>query len=296
MQTRYLFPHYFKKIGWVVLIPGLVLGFLTFFYQYQIPGFQISIQPDPKNPNNIHIQYFSQSLALALVIMGVMFVAFAKEKFEDELTAAIRRNALYWSILINYSLCGILMIAAIITSDVFYNPQRNLLGSFGNIIGLSMYNLFSTLIFFLLRYHYLLYSKRGEYKLGKLSFLPYYPYRSIGQYVCIILFVLFLCSNKAPLAARFWSEIVVLLSFSLLTLVFSRQKHEDELVTNMRMESMQLALYFNYSILLLADIFIYGNAFFYFMIFNLFSVQIFFLIRFQFVYNKLMRELKEAKA
>jgi len=295
MQTRYLFPHYFKKTGWVLLIPGLILGYLTFFHQYQIPGFQISIQPDPKNPNNIHIQYFTQSLALALVIMGVMFVAFAKEKFEDELTAAIRRNALYWSILVNYSLCGILMMVAILVGDVFYDYQH-ILGSFGYIIGLSIYNLFSTLIFFLLRYHYLLYSKQGEYKLGKLSFLPYYPYRNIGQYLSIFLFTLFLLANKVPLIGTFWSEIITLLCFSLLVWIFSRQKHEDELVTNMRMESMQLALYFNYSLLLLGDIFIYGNAFFYFMIFNLFSVQIFFLIRFQFVYNKLMRELKEAKA
>ncbi|TSJ43627.1 hypothetical protein FO440_05410 [Mucilaginibacter corticis] len=290
MTSRFLFPHYCKRIGWAILIPGLVLGYFSFFRNYNIPGFSTS-RIRANNPNVIDVQQFTNSLALALVIAGAMLVAFAKEKIEDELTTRIRHNALYWSILINYSLCTVLIIAAIIKGDVFYD-YHNILGSFGYIAVIAIYNLFSVLIIFLLRYHYLLYSKMGQYKLGGLSFLPYYPYRVVSKWATRILFV------PAALTYTNWplpysSEIIAVLSLSLLVWVFSRQKREDEMISTIRMESMQLAIYFVYGFLLLSDFFIYGNAFFYIMMFNLVGAEAFFLIRFHFAYNKLLKDTRE---
>jgi len=292
MNSRFLFSHYCKRLGWALLIPGLTLGYFSFFQKYNIPGFSIS-RMRAGNPNVIDVQQFTNSLALALFISGAMLVAFAKENIEDELTARIRYNALYWSILLNYSLCIILIIAAIIKGDVFYD-YHNILGSFGYIAVIAMYNLFSVLIVFLLRYHYLLYSKRGQYRLGNLSFLPYRPYRVVSKWTARILFIPAALTYIVdwPLI-RYSSEFILLLSLSLLVWVFSRQKREDEMITTIRMESMQLAIYFVYGLLLLSDLLVYGNAFFYFMMFNMVGAEVFFLIRFSYAYKKLLKETGE---
>lgn len=61
---------------------------------------------------------------------------------------------------------------------------------------------------------------------------------------------------------------------------FSKEKKEDEYVSNLRLSSLMWAVWVNYVLLLLSFIFIYGMGFFHVMIYNMFTVLIIFIGRF----------------
>ena len=43
MKTNYLFPNRFKKIGWLLFIPGIILGIVYLIYQSDISLFDIKV-------------------------------------------------------------------------------------------------------------------------------------------------------------------------------------------------------------------------------------------------------------
>ncbi len=81
--------------------------------------------------------------------------------------------------------------------------------------------------------------------------------------------------------------IAIFLILGALLVAFSKTKSEDELVIKLRMESLVLATYLNYVILVLAILFTYGFVFFEVMVFNLFTILIFFVIIFHYKLYKL---------
>ena len=79
----------------------------------------------------------------------------------------------------------------------------------------------------------------------------------------------------------------VLIIISLLLVAFSKEKSEDEFITKIRLESLVWAVYVNYIILLIAFIFIFDLSFLWVMIFNMFTILLFFIIRFNWQISKL---------
>ena len=67
---------------------------------------------------------------------------------------------------------------------------------------------------------------------------------------------------------------------------FSKEKKEDEYVANLRLSSLMWAVWVNYVLLLLSFIFIYGMGFFHVMIYNMFTVLIIFIGRFNIILLK----------
>jgi len=296
MKSHFLFPHYFKLIGWILTIPGLIAGYFVLFRQYKIPGFGPA---DIHNSMPFPLNTYTDELVLTIVVLGTLFIAFAKEKKEDELTTNIRRNALYWAILTNYLLCIILLAVALIKGVFFFDP-RHFLETYGYEIIISQYNLFTPLIIFVLRYYYLLYIKADEYKTGKLSYLPHKPFRLIAKYISFALII------GIPLIffIKWWSKnaidfswavdgMYVFLLLSLLVWVYSHEKKEDEFINNIRLQSMQVAVYFNYAILLVANLVLFSGWFLFFMFMNLITIEVFFLMRFYYALWKLNRETGE---
>ena len=82
----------------------------------------------------------------------------------------------------------------------------------------------------------------------------------------------------------------VLCLISLLMVAFSREKIEDEFIGSTRMDSLRWATYFNYFVLIFCFIFFFDFEFLYIMIFNMFTILIFFICRFNF---KLYQERKQ---
>jgi hypothetical protein len=63
---------------------------------------------------------------------------------------------------------------------------------------------------------------------------------------------------------------------------FCKLKDEDEYASKIRMESLIWATYVNYIVLILAILFIYDMAFFDVLIYNMFTILLFFILRFHY--------------
>jgi hypothetical protein len=97
---------------------------------------------------------------------------------------------------------------------------------------------------------------------------------------------------EKPTYENIANEIVgVLLIISLILVAFTKEKEEDEYISKIRLESLVWATYVNFGLLVLAFIFIYGFAFFDVMLFNMFTLLIFFVIRFNIFKYKLKKQL-----
>ncbi len=79
----------------------------------------------------------------------------------------------------------------------------------------------------------------------------------------------------------------VLMVLGSVIVAFSKEVDEDEFISKIRLESLVWAVYLNYAILLLAILFVYGLSFLWVMIFNMFTILIFFIIRFNWQIRKM---------
>ncbi|GAA0758449.1 hypothetical protein [Psychroflexus lacisalsi] len=79
----------------------------------------------------------------------------------------------------------------------------------------------------------------------------------------------------------------ILIIISSLLVAFSKENVEDEYISKIRLESLVWAVYFNYGILIFSFLLIYDFSFLWVMIFNMFTVLLFFIIRFNWQISKL---------
>ncbi|HWZ05151.1 MAG TPA: hypothetical protein VNX40_16150 [Mucilaginibacter sp.] len=81
---------------------------------------------------------------------------------------------------------------------------------------------------------------------------------------------------------RWHNDIIIsLIIFGLVLIAFSKEKIEDEQISQLRLDSLQWATYLNYAIFFICVLFIYGVHFIPVLIFNTISPLIFFIIRFR---------------
>jgi hypothetical protein len=80
-----------------------------------------------------------------------------------------------------------------------------------------------------------------------------------------------------------------------LMVAFAREKNEDEFISRKRLESLLWAAIINYTILMFCFLFFYGFGFMYVMIFNMFTILILFIIRFNYVLYRSSNPLKHEK-
>jgi hypothetical protein len=98
----------------------------------------------------------------------------------------------------------------------------------------------------------------------------------------------------APLKNNVLDEIAsILLIVGAILIAFSKQKSEDEFISKIRLESLVWATYINYAILLLAIISVYDITFFWVLVFNMFTLLVFFLVRFNWVLYKSKKQISD---
>lgn len=140
MKNRFLFPNKYKVIGWLVTFPSLLLAIATsssFSFKF-LDAFWIDNFFSWSDMN------FTDEVALLGLIIGLIFLAFSKEKIEDEQIARVRLDSLQWSVYLNYLVLIILI-----------------LGVHGiAFLSVTVYNMFTLLIFFLIRFNYVLHKQR----------------------------------------------------------------------------------------------------------------------------------------
>lgn len=100
MKTRYLFPHWCRYLGWVLVfvhIPFAIFRKMLKDGHYPVspPGDNLAFfTPD-------HLFFITTAVLMAI---GLFLVAFAKETIEDEQISQLRLDSLQWAIYVNYAL------------------------------------------------------------------------------------------------------------------------------------------------------------------------------------------------
>lgn len=278
MKSRLLFPHRFKLLGRLLALPGFVLGYLVVYNGYEIPNFGLKL----RETGSLFLpayENFTNEFALTIVITGLIFIAFSKQKKEDELTANIRLNALYWAILVNYLLYALFLIVVVAINEF---DMRALANGIDAVLGgytFMTYNLFTPLVIFTARFYYLLYKRNDEYVIKPTRFLPNKPYRIIGQ-VLTFVFVALIIIQTAKIKDITW--VFYILPLTMLIWVFSKENQEDEYISAIRLDAMQIAVYANYLILLIANFTFYSTDFLLVMVINLATIPTIFLIVFHY--------------
>lgn len=83
----------------------------------------------------------------------------------------------------------------------------------------------------------------------------------------------------------------VLMIISSILVAFSEEEDEDEFISKIRLESLVWATYVNYGVLLLAFLIVYSFSFFWVMVFNMFTILIFFIVRFNIQIRKFKKSI-----
>ncbi len=90
-----------------------------------------------------------------------------------------------------------------------------------------------------------------------------------------------------------FAEIIGLLAIiGGLIVAFAKTKQEDELIQSMRLRSLVWATYINYAVLFIAIAFVFGIAFFWVLIFNMFTLLLLFIARFHYSIYRLNTQVR----
>ena len=151
MKTNYLFPYNFKKIGWILFIPGVILAVIYFLIDTE-PNFLdfkvFSIADEQVMGASAFFKVTKTNILDEMIglllIVGSIFIALSKQKHEDEFISKIRLESLVWATYLNYS---ILLFAIIFIYSMSF---------FWVLVG----NMFTLLIFFTIRFNWVLYKSK----------------------------------------------------------------------------------------------------------------------------------------
>ncbi|NLD63803.1 MAG: hypothetical protein GX646_07880 [Bacteroidales bacterium] len=147
MKTKLLLPNKFKTPGWIMLIPTTLFGLYIIFSGFEFDFLDAKVFTLYSNEilgESVTMGFVKTNLTLTvtgiLFIISAFFVAFSREKTEDEFIARIRLESLLWATYINY---GILLFCFLFFYDFgfFY---------------VMIFNMFTILVIFIIRFQYLL--------------------------------------------------------------------------------------------------------------------------------------------
>lgn len=150
MKTKLLLPNQFKKVGWIILIPSTLLGLYVIISDNTFDFLNVRVFTIYNksflfdSSETVRFGFIGHNLtntvAGVLFIVGAMFVAFSREKSEDEFIAKIRLESLLWATYINYA---ILLFCFLF----FYEYE---------FLYVMIFNMFTILVIFIIRYYFML--------------------------------------------------------------------------------------------------------------------------------------------
>jgi len=142
MKTnRYLLPTYFKIIGWIISVPSALASLIYLFFSNQTWGDQLVhrffANLFGEESRSVDISSIIITISLVLLMIGLLFIAFSKEKIEDEYIIKLRGDSLIWAVIAN----AILMI--ILSATIF--------GIW--FVYIAFFNLYTVLILFIIKFN-----------------------------------------------------------------------------------------------------------------------------------------------
>ena len=144
MQSALLLPYKYKLIGSIMLMVSLALGIFVRFWDFQFQFLTVVLRKKPGTVFDDKIN-FTDEFALSGIILALLFIAFAREKSEDEFINKTRLESWQWAVLINYIL---LLVATWTVHGLAY-------------IDVMMYNMLTIPIIFIIRFHYVMYKTKS---------------------------------------------------------------------------------------------------------------------------------------
>lgn len=156
MNTHFLFANRYKKIGWILFIPSLILGFVLFFSKYDFDNhFKMNVFALFSDQFFSTPAYFKfvengilDEIILIFIIVGAILIGFSKTKNEDEFISKIRYESLVWATYFNF---GLMIVATIFIYGFQY-------------FNVLLANVFAMLLFFIIRFHYMIYKLNKSLK------------------------------------------------------------------------------------------------------------------------------------
>jgi hypothetical protein len=128
MKTRFLFPYWFRYLGFACFLVHIPI--MMVFKKYHHMD-----SPDTGLLSGSHVFFVFTTL---MVTIGLFLFAFSKEKIEDEQIMQLRRDSLQWAVYFNY----VVLIATLIFTEHM---------EIGHIMLLNMWTL---LLFFIIRFQW----------------------------------------------------------------------------------------------------------------------------------------------
>lgn len=149
MKNSMLLPYRFKKIGWAIFIPALLLGIFVAFRGFDTTSLAEMIahlieeerfDPTVEKINRIAngVQPWLNNLLIIGMLCGSLFITCSREKVEDEMIARIRLDALLSAL---YANTAVIVVAALATYGLAF-------------VDVMIYNLFTLPLLFLVILRY----------------------------------------------------------------------------------------------------------------------------------------------
>jgi hypothetical protein len=152
MKIRFLLPHKWKRVGWWISVPFLT--FMTYclissyqfpFLEYRAPGSD-PISFDQYFLFTLTSHNFTADIGGIMVIIGLLLVAFSKERQEDERIQKMRLESWLWAVFVN----SVLLILSI---GFIYG---------GLFLTVMAYNMCTPLILFIARFNLVMYTEKRK--------------------------------------------------------------------------------------------------------------------------------------
>lgn len=151
MKSSLLISHRWKTPGWILTLPAVAAGLYFWFredFEYWpivVPKWadqllwidQFTFGSPQDAPVTIYI--LDEVITLALLV-GLLLLAFSREKLEDEYIQRIRLESLQWAILINAVL--LILFTVFVHGSPFFSVMT--------------FNMFTPLLIFVGRFYYII--------------------------------------------------------------------------------------------------------------------------------------------
>ncbi|EMR01811.1 hypothetical protein [Cesiribacter andamanensis] len=146
MKHVFLLPARLRAVGWLLLVPALVLGWEVMFSDLEFTFLDVTLREKEAEEGigglfgPAAVENFTNELAALLLLVALFFIGFARLKIEDEYTWKLRLDALLWGVYVYY-------ILVLLTLFMFYGEDY---------FTVMVLNLFTPLVIYILRFYYLL--------------------------------------------------------------------------------------------------------------------------------------------
>lgn len=151
MKKLPLIPTKYKPLGWIILIPSLILGIFLIVTDLESSWLTLPVFAIIGSGILTETKYFSiietdviLTITGVLIIVGGLLVAFSREKFEDEFISNMRLSSFQWAVFVNYAI--MLLCFLFIYGPTFFTVMT--------------FNMFTVLLLFIIRFNYLLFKNR----------------------------------------------------------------------------------------------------------------------------------------